>query len=76
MDNPMGIAADIRFGVHHRLASLAAHIDKCITDYASGGLIPFDEDYSHVVNELRVVKDQLKTFLDAKERTMNTNQGG
>ena len=78
MNDPMGIAADIRFGVHSRLASLAAHIDKCVTDYALGGLYPVDGDYDHIMKELGTVRDQIRTFVKTKEVCMKftTTKGG
>lgn len=75
MDNPMGIAADIRFGVHNRLESLSAHIDKCVTDYALGGLHPVDGDYDYIMKELGTVRDQLRTFIKTKE-VCTINKGG
>lgn len=68
MNNQMSMAADIRFGVHHRLTAICAHIDKCVTDYALGGLYPQDDDYYHMMRELANVRDQVREFIEAKER--------
>lgn len=78
MDNSSArsMAADIRYGVHTHLLGLKANIDRVTTGYAHGLYHPLDNDYDHIMEELRVVSHQLEDFIAAKECAYNKQPGG
>lgn len=73
-ENPRGMAADIRYGVLFHLAGLRAIITRVVTGYTHGSLQPQDDDYDHLVAELRIVAAQLDEFIDSKNRKYRADE--